>query len=148
SREDGNLGRQLRPPPPRLPPRELFLGTPGTAVFLGCRLDPDYPVHAEIEGQVVEETVHEWGTVDVEEIDEPDLTLLRVPGGEGLRLGVPELAPQRVVLPLGGLDDLVVQLLQVLLHAPKRGARGPFERRIDLPDFGGQLREPLVHRAN
>src|SRR5262245_40539100 len=136
SREDGSLGRQRRPPrrfpPPRSLPREPFLGSPGTVVlccsrcFYCSRLDPNHPVHAEVEGQVVEETVHEQGTVDVEEIDEPDLTLLRVPGGERLCLGVPELAPQRVVLPLGGLDDLVVQLLQVLLHPAQRGARGPF----------------------
>ena len=72
--------------------------------------------------------------------------------GQGLR--PLELASEGVVAALGRLNDLVVQRVEVVLHAAKRRLDGAFERRIDLRDrrrhgghalldFGGHARERL-----
>ena len=77
------------------------------------------------------EAIDERRTVLVQERDETDGALLRVAVGKGERPGADVLAAQRFVAPLRGLDHLVAQRLQVVLHAAERRLRGAFERRIE-----------------
>ena len=79
------------------------------------------------------------------EID-ADGAFLRVAARKRLRLGVLELPPQRVVLPLGGLQDLGLQLLDVVLHAAERRPVGAFERGVDRRDLAGQRRSCAPRR--
>src|SRR6185503_11116918 len=93
-------------------------------------LDRDDPVTTEVERQLFVQTIDERRAVLVEERDEPDGPLLGVAAREGERAGVDELAAQRFVAALGGLNHLAVERLQITLHPLERRAGGAFERRI------------------
>ena len=65
----------------------------------------DHPVNAHIRWQLFDEPIDQPRAVLVEELNESDHPLLRMTIGKRLRLDMVKLAPKRVVLTLGGLDD-------------------------------------------
>src|SRR5258708_17956971 len=94
-------------------------------------LDRDNPVTPQIEGQLLVQPLDERRAVLVQEREKSDRSFLSVAAGERERASVDELTPQRFVAPLGSLDHLAVQRLEVALHPLERRACGPFERRIE-----------------
>ena len=84
------------------------------------------------ERQLLHEAIHQCRPVAVEEPHEADFTFLRMALGEGEGLGALELTAQRIVAPLGCLDDLVMQRLHFVLHLAERGFHRALERLIDL----------------
>src|SRR4051812_24872994 len=104
------------------------------------------PVRAHVERQLLEQAIDQAGTVLVQKGDEADGALLRLASGKRLGLRVLELAAQRLVLALGGLDDLAVQLLQVVLHAADGRTRHRFERGVNLLDVLGEILGPSLEQ--
>ena len=82
-------------------------GAPEVLEAMG--LDRDDPVRARVDGQLSRQALDEDGAVLVEERDEPDAALLRLAARERLRAHVLELPPQRLVAPLGRLQDLAAE---------------------------------------
>src|SRR5262245_33624863 len=90
------------------------------------------PVSSGVRWQFCIQAIDQRRTVLVQEVHEADRAFLRFAAWEGLRPCVLKLAAQCFILALGGLDDLAMQLLQVVLHSRQRGPRRAFQRRIDL----------------
>src|SRR2546427_12507907 len=88
----------------------------------------DNPMTPQIQRQFFVETLDERRTVLIQEGDEADRTLLRVPVGEGERARVHELAEQRFRAPLRRLNHPAVKRPQIALQAPAARARRAFER--------------------
>src|SRR5262249_23491552 len=89
------------------------------------------PVPPHVEGELLVEPIDERRAVLIEERDEPDRPFLRVAAGERQHPRVHELTAQRLVAPLGRLNHLAVQRLQIVLHASERRSRRALERRIE-----------------
>src|SRR4029450_2494190 len=85
--------------------------------------------------------------VFIEKRDEADASLLRLSSGERLSLRMVKLTSKRLVLALGGLDDLGVELFEGVLQAAGCRARRALERRIDLGDTRGELLHPILQEA-
>src|SRR5262245_58603522 len=113
---------------PELPEPGTRNPEPGTAV---CSSTSQNLVNPRVARQGVAQALDQRRAVSVQEVDEPDLALLWLSAGERLSLRVMELAPQRVVLALGGLNDLRLQFPEIVLHPRERGACGALERRIE-----------------
>ena len=99
---------------------------------------------AHLERQLVEQPVHQGGAVAVQEPHEPDFTLLRVALGESESLRALELAAQRLVLPLGRLNHLVVQDAHFVLQFAECRLHRPLEGRVDQRYGGGDGSHALV----
>src|SRR5262245_53621787 len=90
-------------------------------------LNGDNPVRPHVERQFLPEPFDERLSVLVQEPHERDRPLLRVPVGESQRARALELATQRVVLFLRGLNRLALKVLEVLLHLAQCIPRRAFE---------------------
>src|SRR5690349_18138378 len=78
-------------------------------------LDCDNPVRPHVEWQFLPEPFDERVAVLVQEPDEGDRALLRMPVGEGQRSCALELAPQRLVFLFRRLNRLALKRFQILL---------------------------------
>src|SRR5688572_29856501 len=96
------------------------------ALSIGHSLYRHHPVGSCIDWQFCIQAIDQCRTVLVQKVHEPDGALLRLAAWKGLRSRVLELAPQRLVLAFGGLDDLPMELLQIILHSRQRGAGRSF----------------------
>src|SRR6266545_7574675 len=97
--------------------------------------------------QLLFEDFNQRGAVAVQQVDEADRALLRMPVREGLRARADELAPQRVILALRGLDDLAVQRLQFVRHLADGGFHRAFQYRIDAGHHRGERAHALADHA-
>src|ERR1051325_3357391 len=93
---------------------------PGALGPLPCALDCDNPVRPHVQRQLLLEPFDERLSVLVQEPDERDRPLLRVAVGERQRAGALELAPQRLVLLLGGLNRLALKRFEIFLNLAQR----------------------------
>src|SRR5436309_1865827 len=100
--------------------------------------DGNNPVIPQIERQFFVESFDERRSVLVQKGDEANRPFLRVPVGEGERARVNELPAQRFVAALRSLNQLAVERLQIVLHAPERRARRALERRIECGNRGDE----------
>ena len=80
------------------------------------------PSAAHVERQLVVEAIDERRAVRLRKDTKPIVRSCGWPSGNACARA-DELAPQGLVAPLGGVDDLVVQRLQVVLHPAERGLR-------------------------
>jgi hypothetical protein len=78
-------------------------------------------VLSHVECQLFVEPIDERRPVLAQERHESYRPLLSVSAGEGQGTGARELPAQRFVAPFGSLDQLPVECLQIVLHAPERG---------------------------
>src|SRR5438093_12453888 len=93
-------------------------------------LDADNPVMPQIERQLAIEAIDEGRSVLIQEGNEPDRALLRMPEWEGERSRARVLTPQRFVASFRRLNDLVMQCRQVVFHPAERRLRRALQRRI------------------
>ena len=101
----------------------------------------------EVGRQVGQQAIDDGRAVSVEEVDEPECSLLRVSERKNLRLGARELTPQRLVPLLGRLNHLVAQPAQILFHSRQRRLCRAGERRIDSRHRFDHLLHAPPHRV-
>ncbi len=104
------------------------------AVCIGNCLRLREPSGTHIQGQTLAQSVDECRAVLVEKRDKGDGSFLRVAVGEGKCACVHELAPQGLVAPLCGLDELAVQAFDLFLHPAERRPGSALEGRVDSGD--------------
>src|SRR6185503_6078576 len=75
-----------------------------------------HPVLSQFQRQHPQKGVDETGAIPIDEVDERQRALLRVPEREDLRLSAHELAAQRFVTAFCCLNDFAMERLQVVLH--------------------------------
>src|SRR5262245_11176105 len=103
------------------------------------------PMRTRVEGEIAAQSIDKGRSVLIQKVYETDHPLLWLAAGECLLLGMTKLSTEGFIFAFGGLDDLAVELLQIVLHPRQRRPGGSFERRVDEKNFGSHAIEALLH---
>ena len=95
----------------------------------------------EVKRQPFEQPVGQGWTVAIQEEDNSQATFLRMAMGEGLCLRARELAAQRLVPFLGGMNHLRLQTAKLVFHLAENRLRRAAERWIE----GGHRVDDALH---